>query len=139
MEKMTANETVLTQKQIEVLKLRKEGHSQEEIAKKFGKTKQNISAIERMARRKVKRAENTVKFTKLLEAPIWFAVDKNTNIDDVAERVFSEADRAKIHMVYDSLSLAMKIRENAGNKIKHRVILREFEIGVTKEGEILIV
>ncbi|NMX21513.1 hypothetical protein C5S30_03585 [ANME-1 cluster archaeon GoMg4] len=138
MEKKTVDEMTLTKRQMEVLKLRNEGLSQEEIAQRFGQTKQNISAIERMARANVKKAENTLKFVKLLKAPIWFTVDENTDLEEVTKKVFSEADRAKIHIAYDVLSLATKIREELRDKIKHRLIVREFEIGITKEGEIIV-
>ena len=139
MTKMDTDETTLTERQMEVLKLRNEGYSQAEIAKKFGKTKQNISTIEKMAWANVKKAENTIKFVKLLEAPIWFNVAENTDLDEIVGRIFSEADKAKIHMTYDSLSLAMKIREEARDKIKHRLILKGFEIGINKDGEMILV
>lgn len=139
MTKMDADETTLTWRQMEVLKLRNEGYSQAEIAKKFGKTKQNISTIEKMAWANVKKAGNTIKFVKLLEAPIWFSVEENTDLNEIVGRIFSEADKAKIHMTYDSLSLAMKIREEARDKIKHRLILKGFEIGINKDGEMILI
>ncbi len=139
MTKMDADETTLTWRQMEVLKLRNEGYSQAEIAKKFGKTKQNISTIEKMAWANVKKAGNTIKFVKLLKAQIWFNVEENTDLDAIVGRIFSEADKAKIHMTYDSLSLAMKIREEARDKIKHRLILKGFEIGINKEGEMILI
>jgi Tfx family DNA-binding protein len=138
MDEMTANETVLTKRQKEVLKLRSEGRSQEEIAQQFGQTKQNISAIERMARTNVKKAENTIKFVNLLKAPIWFTVTENTDLDEVVMRIFTKADKAGIHVAHDRLGLATKIREEAMDKIRHRLVLRGFEIGITKEGEIII-
>jgi Tfx family DNA-binding protein len=139
MTKMDADETTLTWRQMEVLKLRNEGYSQAEIAKKFGKTKQNISTIEKMAWANVKKAGNTIKFVKLLKAQIWFNVEENTDLDAIVGRIFSEADKAKIHMTYDSLSLAMKIREEARDKIKHRLILKGFEIGINKDGEMILI
>ena len=133
------DETTLTERQMEVLKLRNEGYSQAKIAKKFGKTKQNISTIEKMAWANVKKAGNTIKFVKLLEAPIWFSVEENADLDDVVRRIYSEADRAKIHIAYDRLSLAAKIREELMDKIKHRLILKGFEIGINKAGEMILV
>ena len=76
---------------------------------------------------------------KLFKAQIWFSVEENTDLDEVFRRIFSEANKAKIHMTYDSLSLAMKIREEARDKIKHRAILRRFEIDVTREGGIILI
>jgi Tfx family DNA-binding protein len=139
MEKISTDEMILTQRQMEVLKLRNEGYSQAEIGKKIGKTKQNISTIEKMAWRNVKKAENTIKYVKLLEAPIWFRVEGNINLDEVVRKIYSEADSARIHIAYDGLSLAAKIREELMDKIKHRLVIRGFEIGITKEGEIILI
>lgn len=139
MEKISTDETILTRRQMEVLKLRNEGYTQAEIAKKMGKTKQNISTIEKMAWINVKKAENTIKFVKLLEAPIWFSVEGSINLDEVVRKIYSEADSTRIHMAYDSLSLATKIREELMDKIKHRLVIRGFEIGITKEGEIILI
>ena len=135
---MAVVDTTLTRRQMDVLKLRSEGYSQAEIAKKVGTTKQNISTIEKMAWANVKRAENTIKFVKLLEAPIWLSVEENTDLDEIVGRIFSEADKAKIHITYDRLALAVKIREEARDKITHRVIVWRFEIGVTRTGGILL-
>jgi len=75
---MAESDSTLTDRQMHVLRLRNDGHSQEEIALKFGTTKQNISAIEKMARKNIERAENTIKFIKTLEAPVWFDVAEGT-------------------------------------------------------------
>ena len=91
-----------------------------------------------MAWRNVKRAENTIKFVKLLTAPIWFSVDENTDLDAVVRRIYAEADREEIRITYDGLSLATKIREELMDKIRHRLIIRGFEIGITREGEIIV-
>ena len=47
---------MLTKKQIEILKLRSNGYSQADIAKKLGTSRANISAIEKSAWENVKRA-----------------------------------------------------------------------------------
>jgi len=91
MEKMSTDETILTRRQMEVLKLRNVGYTQAEIGKKIGKTKQNISTIEKMACRNVKKAENTIKFVKLLETPIWFRVEGNINLDEVVRKFLFNA------------------------------------------------
>jgi Tfx family DNA-binding protein len=135
---MKEEETILTERQKEVLKLRNEGYSQKEIAKKFGQTKQNISAIERVARANVKKAENTIKFVKLIKAWVWFSVEENTDLDEVIGKIYSEADKAKIHIAYDGLTLATKIREEVMDKMRHRRIIRKFEVGITKEGKIIL-
>ena len=56
---MSTDETILTRMQMDVLKLRNEGYTQDEITKRGrGTTEQNSSTIEKMAWRNVNRAEN---------------------------------------------------------------------------------
>ena len=69
-EQSMTGDTSLTKRQMEIMRLRHEGYSQEEIASGLGTTKQNISAIEKMARKNVERAENTIKFIKTLNKTI---------------------------------------------------------------------
>ena len=132
------NKTVLTERQIEVLKLRKDGLSQEEIAERFKTTKQNISSIERTAWKKIERAENTIKFVKMLKAPAWIEIKEDTSIDSIVGRIYAKADERKIRVIYDGVSLATKIREDAKGKIRHRTALAKLEIGITGEGDVIV-
>ncbi|BAW31487.1 conserved hypothetical protein [Methanothermobacter sp. MT-2] len=136
---MKAKNTILTKKQIEVLKLRSEGYTQQEIADKLGTTRQNVSAIERAARKNIKKAENTLKFVRLLEVPICFTVKKGMDLDEIMEKIFSEANRKNIHIVYDGIFLAMKIRDEAAHRMRHRLVVEKFNVGITKDGEIIVV
>ncbi|MBC7098510.1 Tfx family DNA-binding protein [Candidatus Bipolaricaulota bacterium] len=136
---MKAKNTILTKKQMEILKLRSEGYTQQEIADKLETTRQNVSAIERTARENIKKAENTLKFVRLLEAPIWFTAKKGMDLDEIMEKIFSQADKENIHVVYDGIFLAMKIREEAAHRMIHRVVVEKFNVGITKDGEIIVV
>ncbi len=129
---------LLTKKQIEVLELRNNCFSLVEIAKKLGTTRQNISVIEKAAMRNIKKAEDTLKFLKLIKAPIWFTVDKDSNLNDVVGEVYRKADKSKIQIPYDGTTLTLKIRSVAGDKLKARRVLRKFDVGVTEDGEVII-
>ncbi len=137
---MAANDTTLTERQMLVLRLRHDGRSQEEIAAKLGTTKQNISAIEKMARKNVERSENTIKFIRMLETPIWFEAAVGTRLDDLVGMVYDKADSegGGVHVRHDGVALASKVRNLARNQIRHRVVVTSFEIGITSEGDILV-
>ncbi|HIE31536.1 MAG TPA: Tfx family DNA-binding protein [Methanosarcinales archaeon] len=137
---MAVSDTTLTERQMQILRLRNDGHSQEEIAAELGTTKQNISAIEKTARKNIKRAENTLKFVKMLNAPIWFEVSEGTRLDDLIGTIYSKADAgdADVHVRYDGIALASRIRELAGERIRHRVVVVNFEIGITMNGDVLV-
>ncbi|MCD6145413.1 MAG: Tfx family DNA-binding protein [Methanosarcinales archaeon] len=135
---MAAHDTSLTERQMQVMRLRNEGYSQEEIATNLGTTKQNISAIEKMARRNVERAENTIKFIRMLEAPVWFEVPDGTLVDDLIGMIYSRADEKGVHVRYDGVALVSRIRDMAGARIRHRVVVMGFEIGITGNGDVLV-
>lgn len=137
---MAASDTALTERQMQVLRLRNDGYSQEEIAAELGTTKQNISAIEKTARKNIERAENTLKFVKMLKAPIWFEVTAGTCFDDLIGMIYAKADAADgdVHVRYDGVALASRIRELAGGRIRHRVVAVDFEIAITGDGDVLV-
>jgi len=137
---MAVRDTNLTERQMLVLRLRNDGRSQEAIASGLGTTKQNISAIEKMARKNIARAENTIKFIKTLDAPVWFEVAVGTRLGDLVGMVYKKADSENlcVHVRYDGVALASRIRDLAEKQIRHRVVVISFDIGITGNGDVLV-
>ncbi len=137
---MAVRDTNLTERQMLVLRLRNDGRSQEEIASGLGTTKQNISAIEKMARKNIERSENTIKFVKTLDAPVWFEVAVGTRLGDLVGMVYRKADSENmgVHVRYDGVALASRIRDLAEKQIRHRVVVIGFDIGITGNGDVLV-
>ncbi len=137
---MAVHDTNLTERQMLVLRLRNDGRSQEEIASGLGMTKQNISAIEKMARKNIARAENTIKFIKTLDAPVWFEVAVGTRLGDLVGTIYKRADSENmgVHVRYDGVALASRIRDLAEKQIRHRVVVIGFEVGITGNGDVLV-
>ena len=137
---MAVRDTNLTERQMLVLRLRNDGRSQEEIASGLGTTKQNISAIEKMARKNIERAENTIKFIKTLDAPVWFEVSVGTRLGDLVGMIYKRADSENmgVHVRYDGVALASRIRDLAEKQIRHRVVVIGFEVGITGNGDVLV-
>jgi len=137
---MAVHDTNLTERQMLVLRLRNDGRSQEEIASGLGTTKQNISAIEKMARKNIEQAENTIKFIKTLDAPVWFEVAVGTRLGDLVGMIYKRADSENmgVHVRYDGVALASRIRDLAEKQIRHRVVVIGFDIGITGNGDVLV-
>ncbi len=137
---MAVRDTNLTERQMLVLRLRNDGRSQEEIASGLGTTKQNISAIEKMARKNIERAENTLKFIKTLDAPVWFEVAVGTRLGDLVGTIYERADSENmgVHVRYDGVALASRIRDLAKKQIRHRVVVIGFDFGITGNGDVLV-
>jgi len=131
-------DTLLTKKQVEVLRLRAQGYSQTEIAKKFGTSRANISAMEKTALKNIQKAKKTLELVKIVEAPTRITIKPNTDLNDVVKMIYEKADAEGIWMPHSFPSLANIIQSAAGDKIKGRRVLRELEVAITKDGSIIV-
>jgi hypothetical protein len=131
--------THLTSRQFEVLKGKLEGKSLSEIAKEIGTSRSNVSSIAKAAERNVQRAKNTLKLIRTIEWPIRVDVKAGTNLYDVYEKVFREADEKGIKVIYNYPELVMLIIESLGReKIKRRKITTDLSIMVCMNGEVVV-
>ncbi|MFQ6135892.1 MAG: Tfx family DNA-binding protein [Candidatus Hydrothermarchaeales archaeon] len=135
---MPEKDTILTERQMEILKLRRRGYSQTEIAKKLGTSRANISATEKTALKNIEKAKNTLEVVKMIEAPIWLTFGPEEDLDDVVGRIYSEAGKRNIWIAHDGPSLSNLIHDKAGKKIKGRRILSKLEITITEEGDVIV-
>ncbi len=133
-----SRDTVLTERQIEVLRLRAQGLSVTEIARRLGTTPASVSATERKARENIRRAENTLRLVRMLEAPLRVLVPPGTDLNDAVREVYRRADRAGIWVAHSFPSLAALIQRGAGDRIRGRRVLAEIEVVVTRDGEVLV-
>ncbi len=135
---MKVEKTFLTESQEKVLKLRSEGLSQSEIAEKLGTTRSNICSLEKRAEKNIKKAENTVYLSKKIRSPIKMTITRNEDVLNSAERLFSKANEAHIHVNSDTPSLISKIRDEAGQKLEGRRAIEKIELFITPEGEVIV-
>ncbi len=133
-------ETHLTKKQLEVLKLRRDGRSLSEIAKIFGTSKSNISRISKIAEQNVEKSKNTLKLIGAVEWPVRLDVRVGANVYELSERVFRKADDKKIRIGHNYSELVDLITKSLGKKwIKRRKTLKNFTIMVSREGKVEVV
>ena len=133
-----SRDTVLTKRQIEVLKLKAQGLSTSEIAKRLGTSVANVSATERKARDNIQRARNTLRLVKMLEAPLSVVIAPETDLNDAVRRIYRRADEAGVWISHSFPSLASLIQQAAGGKIRGRRVLEEIEVAITREGEVMV-
>lgn len=130
--------TLLTRRQMEVLRLKTQGCSQTEIAKKLGTSRANISAIEKTALKNIQKAKRTLELVKTIEAPVHLRIKPNTDLNDAVRMIYVQADKEGIWMPHSFPSLANLIQSAAEDKIRGRRVLREFEVAITKDGDVVV-
>lgn len=131
-------DTLLTARQIEVLKLKRKGMSQAAIARMMKTTRGNISTIESTAMKNIEKAQKTLKFYHAIEAPIWMTVPAGTDLYDIPPLIFNEADRKKIKIAVDSATIIVKLKTVSPEKIHRRVTVDEIDVSVDKNGNVSV-
>ena len=129
-------ESFLTNTQIKVLKLRKKGLTQEEIAKLMNTSRANICMIERRARENIEKAKNTLKIYKNIISPIKLVVDKDTDVFQIPKLIYETSNKHNIHINYNSLELIDMIHNNMKNHIEKRIVKKPFVINILEDGNI---
>ncbi len=132
------SKTTLTERQIEILKLRVSGLSQTEIAKRLGTSRANISATERAALENIEKAKNTMALVRMMEAPLRVTIAPDTDLNDAVRAVYDKADSEGIWIGQSFPSLANMIQNEAERKVRGRKVLSELEIAITKEGDVIV-
>jgi Tfx family DNA-binding protein len=131
-------ESFFTERQLQVLQLRLQGLSQQEVADMLGTTRSNISILEKRAHQNILRAERTLKQWMMIRAPISLKADAGTDVFDLPRMIFEAADKRAIRLPITSLDIIVQLRRKAPSLFKRRALEKEAEIFVTEEGEILL-
>lgn len=128
----------LTERQIQVLRLRRRGLSQEEVAEILGTTRSNVSILERRAMQNIDRALETLKQWKMIQAPVAVRIPEGTDLFALPGIIFREADARGLKLPVNSIDILAKLKEIAPHLTRRRLIERSFDIYVTEDGEICV-
>jgi Tfx family DNA-binding protein len=122
-----------------VLRLRQEGLTQDDIAKRIKTTRANVSLIEKRARENIDRSKETLKEWNSIISPVRLVIKAGTDVMKVPEQVFDEADKASIHVRVNSLDLLTRIKKEKGNIISNRSLTEDLEIDIAESGEVTLI
>jgi len=131
-------QSLLTPRQLNVLKLRQAGLSQQEVAKILGTSRSNVSILEKRALQNVERARATLKQWRMIKAPISIKVPKGTDVFEVPGLIFKEADRQGVKLDSSSVDVIVRLRAEAPQALDKRIISKDLEVYVSEEGEVLV-
>jgi Tfx family DNA-binding protein len=131
-------ESLLTERQLQVLQLRKVGRSQQEIADVLGTTRSNISILEKRAHQNIHRAEQTLRQWMMIKAPISLKVKEGTDVFDLPKMIFDAADQRSIELPVTSLDIIVQLRRKSPQLFRKRAILKDIDVYVTEDGELLV-
>ncbi|MEF8783524.1 MAG: Tfx family DNA-binding protein [Haloarculaceae archaeon] len=136
---MTAVEqTILTDRQVEVLELREQGYTQQEVATRLGTTDSNVSAIERAAEENVRKARGTLELVRTLRSPVRFTVPAGSKFDELVSDVYSKGDETGIKISYCRPELYSHLYNELESDTSQNRLDTEVTVGLTDDGEVKV-
>jgi HTH-type transcriptional regulator, fmd operon transcriptional regulator len=127
---------LLTDRQKEVLRYRKNGLTQQQIAEIISTSKANVCTIEKAAMENIARARETLEFLYTLDASHLCTLKAGMDLLKTAEMVYSEAEKVGIKVKYDTISLINRLRDSNPERFRARYIREDVEIYINEDGEL---
>ncbi|MFA9418268.1 Tfx family DNA-binding protein [Natrinema sp. HArc-T2] len=135
---VATTETILTDRQVEVLRLRENGQTQQEVADTLGTTASNVSAVERAAEQNIEKARRTLELARTLRAPVQFTVPAGTSFDDLVTQVYARGDEAGIKIAYCRPELYTHLYGILEAVTDANQLNETITLGLTEDGEVKV-
>ena len=130
---------LLTKTQVEIIRLRLTGLTQEEIARRRGTTHQDVAAIEKRGRRNLKLAEETIRTYEKLTSATSIEIEPGTHLVDIPRQVLNAADQANIRLKADFTRIYNEIKYKAAGFVEGTKVIKPITLHIQKDGDIEIV
>jgi Tfx family DNA-binding protein len=127
---------LLTDRQKEVLRYRKQGLTQQQIADIIQTSKANVCTIEKSAMENIRRARETLDFLYTLDATHLCTIEAGVDLLDVAPLIYREAEKLGIKVRYDTIALINKVRESTPERFRARHVREPIEVYINDEGDL---
>lgn len=131
-------ETFLTDRQVEVLRLREEGYTQREVADRIGTTDANVSAVERAARENVAKARRTLELAQTIRSPARITVESGVSFDGLVERIYEAGDETGVKIEYARPELYGWLYDELAAHAEENVVQTTVEVSVTSDGDVTV-
>jgi Tfx family DNA-binding protein len=127
---------LLTERQKEVLRYRKKGLTQQQIADLISTSKANVCTIEKAALENIRKSRETLEFLYTLDATHLCTVKSGTDLFDAAKMIYAEAESNGIKVRYDTISLINRLKESNPERFRARFIREDVEVYINEDGEL---
>lgn len=138
--KMSKKYGFLTELQFKVLQLRiVKGLSQADVAKILKTTRENVSVIEKRAKRNIQLAEETLQIYKSLFSVASVRINPGTHLIDIPGMLVRTSDKIGIKLRINFTRVYDEIRFKAKDCINGTMIIKPIIITIFKDGNIEII
>jgi Tfx family DNA-binding protein len=128
--------TALTQRQWEVIRMRAEGLTQAEVAKKLKTTRENISIIEHRAHEKITAARATLSAIEDLEVSEEILLPGGTSIFEAVSLIYLRADILGLKLTQSADVILANLRSRCRSKIRGHHLVAVVKAEIEKDGTV---
>jgi len=128
--------SLLTGRQLDVMRLRARGLTQQQVADELGTTKSNVSALEIAAHRNIERARNTLEMAAMVNARLLVEVSAGTDVNHVPTLLYRKADDNGVRIMVGGPEIIARIMSEVSDHVRGRLVTSPFEVAITKDGEL---
>ena len=133
---LSMKESLLTDRQRDILRYRKRGMTQQQIADLIATSKANVCTIEKSAQKNIARAKETLKFLHTLDGIPLCTVRGGTDLIEAAKAIYLQAENVNIKVKYDTISLINRLMEQNPEKFRARFVREDVEVYISQDGDI---
>lgn len=129
---------LLTERQIEVLNLRRSKLTQEETARNLGISRQDVSILEKRALRNINMATETIQMAENIGVLKRARIDPGKHILEVAKSVIDFADNAGIKIKVNALGIMTLVQAAASSSLENGIIQVPIEAIILPDGRVTV-
>lgn len=129
---------LLTERQIQILQLRRQNLTQEETAKKLGISRQDVSILERRAIRNINTAAETIQMAENIGVLKRVRIDSGLHILDVAKEIIMFADAEGVKIRSTALGIMTLIQAAASAYLDNGVVTVPLEAIILPDGRVSV-
>ena len=127
---------LLTDRQKEVLRYRKQGLTQQQIAEIIHTSKANVCTIEKAALENIARARETLEFLYTLDAIHLYTLKSGLDLLKAPELIYAEAEKQGLKVKYDTITLINRLRDSNPERFSGRQVREDVEVYINNDGDL---
>ena len=126
----------LSSRQIQIMKLRKEGYSTEGIAREIGTTRQNVSILEKRGHRNLEKAIRTLNAVRELKLSHEVRIEGDIHVLDAVKKVLKAADDLNIRLNDNLIGIMTRLKMAVEKDLKNGIIQKPFDVLIFQDGSV---
>ena len=132
------NGSFLTERQREILRLRKQNLKKSEIAKILNITRQDVTILEKRAMNNIEKAYNTIQLANEEGFSVSIVIEKDTQILDAIKKILAAGDENNIKIKSPIPEIFTLIKICHGPNIQNGLIQRGTKVSIMADGSVIM-